>query len=94
MSESVLQVRNLQVEYQTVRGPVKAVNHVSFDLYKGEILGLVGESGSGKTTLGMALVGLIRSPGQVAGGEILLNGRNLVGLPEAAYKRCVWPRSR
>jgi peptide/nickel transport system ATP-binding protein len=47
----------------------------------------VGESGSGKTTLGMALCGLIRSPGRVSGGEILLNGRNLAGLPEEAYKK-------
>jgi peptide/nickel transport system ATP-binding protein len=87
MSEVVLQVRNLQVHYATPRGPVKAVNDVSFDLHKGEILGLVGESGSGKTTLGMALVGLIRSPGRVVGGEILLNGRNLAGLSEAEYKK-------
>ena len=87
MSEVALQVRNLQVQYATPRGAVKAVNDVSFDLYKGEILGLVGESGSGKTTMGMALVGLIRSPGRVAGGEILLNGRNLVGLSEDAYKK-------
>ena len=87
MSEVVLQVRNLHVHFATPRGPVKAVNDVSFDLRKGEILGLVGESGSGKTTLGMALCGLIRSPGRVAGGEILLNGRNLVGLSEDAYKK-------
>jgi peptide/nickel transport system ATP-binding protein len=87
MSEVVLQVRNLHVHYATLRGPVKAVNDVSFDLYKGEILGLVGESGSGKTTLGMALVGLIRAPGRVAGGEILLNGRNLAMLSEEAYKK-------
>ncbi len=87
MSDVVLQVRKLQVQYETARGPVKAVNDVSFDLHKGEILGLVGESGSGKTTLGMALVGLIRSPGRVASGEILLNGRNLVGIGEEAYKK-------
>jgi peptide/nickel transport system ATP-binding protein len=87
MSDVVLQVRNLQVHYGTPRGPVKAVNNVSFDLQKGESLGLVGESGSGKTTLGMALCGLIRSPGRIAGGEILLNGRNLAGLSEEAYKK-------
>jgi peptide/nickel transport system ATP-binding protein len=86
MNDVALQVRNLQVHYATPRGAAKAVNDVTFDLRKGEILGLVGESGSGKTTLGMALVGLIRSPGLVAGGEILLNGRNLVGLSEEAYK--------
>ncbi len=87
MSDVVLQVRNLQVQYATPYGPLKAVNDVTFDLHKGEILGLVGESGSGKTTLGMALVGLIRAPARVAGGEILLNGRNLVGIGEDAYKK-------
>ncbi len=85
-NNNILQVRDLQVLYDTSRGPVSAVNHVSFDLYKGEILGLVGESGSGKTTMAMALVGLIRPPGRVAGGEILLDGRNLVGLPNSEYR--------
>jgi len=87
MNEVALQVRNLQVHYATARGPVKAVNDVSFDLHKGEILGLVGESGSGKTTMGMALVGLIRSPGKVVSGEILLNGRDLTSLSVDAYKK-------
>ncbi len=84
---AVLQIRNLHVQYNTSRGPVNAVNDVTFDLYKGEILGLVGESGSGKTTLAMALMGLIRAPGKVAGGEILLNGRNLTGISEDVYKQ-------
>lgn len=84
--EVILQVKELQVLYDTARGPVSAVNHVSFDLHKGEILGLVGESGSGKTTMAMALVGMIRPPGRVAGGEINLDGRNLVGLPNSEYR--------
>ena len=86
MKEVILQVKELQVLYDTSRGPVSAVNHVSFDLHKGEILGLVGESGSGKTTMAMALVGMIRPPGRVAGGEINLDGRNLVGLPNSEYR--------
>lgn len=86
MSEAVLQIRELQVQYDTARGPVNAVNHVSFDLHKGEILGLVGESGSGKTTLGMALVGLIQKPGRVVGGEIRLDGRDLAKLSRHEYK--------
>lgn len=84
--EIVLEVRNLQVQFGTSRGLVSAVNNVSFELRKGEILGLVGESGSGKTTMAMALVGMIRPPGRVAGGEIILDGRNLVGLPNSEYR--------
>jgi peptide/nickel transport system ATP-binding protein len=82
----VLSIRNLTVQYGTSRGPVSAVNSVSFDLKRGEILGLVGESGSGKTTLAMALVGLIRPPGRIVGGEILLDGRNLATLSPMEYK--------
>jgi len=87
MSDNVLQVRDLQVQYDTARGPVRAVNHVSLELKRGETLGLVGESGSGKTTLAMALVGLIRTPGHVAGGEILLDGRNIAGLSERQFRQ-------
>lgn len=86
MNEPILRVKDLQVRYDTARGPVSAVNHVSFDLYRGEILGLVGESGSGKTTLGMALVGLIQKPGRVTGGEIWLGGRDLAKLSAQEYK--------
>jgi peptide/nickel transport system ATP-binding protein len=83
----VLSVRDLQVHYETLYGPVKAVNRVSFDLRKREILGLVGESGSGKTTMAMALVGLIRPPGHIAGGEIWLDDRNLAQLTRREYNR-------
>lgn len=85
--EAILKIRDLEVHYATPRGALKAVNKVSFDLHKGEILGLVGESGSGKTTMGMALVGMIRSPGRVVGGEILLDGRNLAALSSEEYKK-------
>lgn len=87
MSEVILSVRDLQVHYETPYGAVKAVNHVSFDLKKGEILGLVGESGSGKTTMAMSLVGLIRPPAHIVGGEILLDGRDLAGLSRREYNR-------
>lgn len=85
-TDVVLQVRDLTVQYLTSRGPVSAVNQVSFDLKKGEILGLVGESGSGKTTLAMTLVGMIRPPGRVVGGEILLDGRDLARLSPREIK--------
>ena len=87
MSDVVLQVRDLLVQYYTSRGALNAVNHVSFDLHKGETLGLVGESGSGKTTLAMALVGMIREPGKIAGGEIWLDGRDLAKISQHEYQQ-------
>ncbi len=84
---SVLQVRDLRVYYHTPRGPVKAVDGVSFDLRASERLGLVGESGSGKSTIALALMRLIRPPGRIEGGEVLLDGVELLGLSEEAMRR-------
>ena len=62
--------RDVSVEYETRSGPVKAVDRVSLDIRKGEILGLVGESGCGKSTLGKAMLRMIQSPGRIAGGQL------------------------
>ena len=77
---SVLEVRDLVVHYHTSRGAVQAVNGVSFDIREGERLGLVGESGSGKSTIALALLRLIRPPGRIESGEMLLDGVNLLSL--------------
>ncbi len=79
-AETVLEVRDLVVEFSTERGVIRAVDGVSFKLAAGETLGLVGESGCGKTITCLALLGLVPSPaGKVVSGEILVNGRNIVG---------------
>ena len=70
MTADVLQVRDLQVYYDTPLGTVQAVNHVSFRLRAGERLGLAGESGSGKSTMVLALLRLIKPPGRIAAGEV------------------------
>jgi oligopeptide/dipeptide ABC transporter ATP-binding protein len=75
-------VRNLTVEYNTRAGVVKAAEDVSFDIRRGEILGLVGESGCGKSTLGKALMRLHRKPARIAGGELIFDGRDLMKLTE------------
>jgi ABC-type dipeptide/oligopeptide/nickel transport system ATPase component len=85
-TEPVLQVNNLQVHYHTRTGPVKAVDGVTFALHKGEKLGLVGESGSGKTTTALALMGMIKPPARIEGGEVILNGRNLVPFSQEQYR--------
>src|SRR5215216_4309021 len=80
MSEPVLQVEDLRVYYQTKRGPVKAVDGVSFTLNANSRLGLVGESGSGKSTMALALMRMIKAPGQIVSGRIILNGQDVVKL--------------
>ena len=78
----LLQVRNLRVYYHTLRGPVKAVDGVSFDLKARERFGLIGESGSGKTTIALSLLRLIKPPGRIESGEVLLDGVNVMTLSE------------
>jgi peptide/nickel transport system ATP-binding protein len=73
-----LRVRDLRVHYHTPRGAVKAVDGVSFDLAAGERLGLVGESGSGKSTIALALMRMIKPPGMIEGGQVLLEGTDLL----------------
>ncbi len=87
MSAPVLSVRDLVVEFATSRGTAHAVNSVSFDLNPGERLGLVGESGSGKTTTALALMRLIRPPGRIVGGSVVLEGTDVIAAPTAALRR-------
>ena len=87
MNSIILQVRDLRVHYYTRQGAVRAVNDVSFDLYAGERLGLVGESGSGKTTAAQALMRLIRPPGKIEGGQVLLDGLSLLELPDERMRQ-------
>lgn len=87
MSGDVLAVTGLRVVYDTPSGPLAAVDDVTFSVADGRIVGLVGESGCGKTTLAMSLVGLIPSPGRVAGGGIVVGGTDLVAAgPRAAAR--------
>jgi peptide/nickel transport system ATP-binding protein len=87
VNQSILEVRDLRVNYYTRAGAVKATNGVSFDLRVGERLGLVGESGSGKSTIAMALMRLIKPPGRIEGGQVILDGVSLLDLPEEKMRR-------
>jgi peptide/nickel transport system ATP-binding protein len=82
-----LRVNDLRVWYHTPRGPVKAVDGVSFGLLPEERLGLVGESGSGKSTIALALLRLIRPPGKIESGEVRLDGINLLEVPDEQMRR-------
>ena len=91
----MLQVRDLRVYYHTKRGAAKAVDGVSFALQARERFGLVGESGSGKSTTGLAILRLIKPPGRIEGGEVLLDGLNVLGHARGAdASACASRRSR
>jgi len=83
MSEVVVSVRNLQTTFHTRVGPVRAVDGISYDIGKGRTLGIVGESGCGKSVASYSLMRLIEPPGEITGGEVLLHGEDILGLPEA-----------
>jgi len=87
MSAPILQVKDLRVYYHTEAGAVKAVDGVSFDLESGIRMGLVGESGCGKSTMAMALMRLIKEPGRIEGGEVLLDGVDLTKLSEEEMRQ-------
>ena len=76
----LLSVRDLMVEFPTRRGTLRALDHVSFAISPGEILGVVGESGAGKSVTGLSVIGLIDPPGRIAGGEIHLDGMRIDNL--------------
>ena len=78
MAETLLEVENLQVRFFTRRGVVKAVRDVSFEIDRGETVGLVGESGSGKSVTAQAVMGLTELPGRVTGGDVRWKGRSLI----------------
>ncbi|MGH3441399.1 MAG: ABC transporter ATP-binding protein, partial [Nitriliruptorales bacterium] len=85
--DHVLSVRDLAVEFKTPDGVVQAVNHVSWDLYPGETLGIVGESGSGKSVSVMSILGLVPQPPGTVRGEIEFDGRNLLELSQRQLRQ-------
>ncbi len=87
VSDPVLQVKDLRVQYHTDRGTLRAVNGVTFSLNAGERLGLVGESGSGKSTMALALMRMIKPPGKITGGEMIVDGVDLTKLSEEEMRK-------
>ena len=82
MSRAVVELKDLQTHFQTEEGTVKAVNHVSFAVREGETVCVVGESGCGKSVTALSIMGLIAESGSVVGGDILYEGKSLLGMKE------------
>ncbi|MBS9806391.1 MULTISPECIES: ABC transporter ATP-binding protein [Bacillus cereus group] len=82
MSKAVVELKDLQTHFQTEEGTVKAVNHVSFTVREGETVCVVGESGCGKSVTALSIMGLIAESGSVVGGDILYEGKSLLGMKE------------
>ncbi|MEQ7128757.1 ABC transporter ATP-binding protein [Actinopolymorpha sp. B11F2] len=84
MTEAILQVRGLRIEFPTRLGVVQAVRGVDFDVHAGEALAIVGESGSGKSVTARSLVGLVREPGRIVDGSVKYRGEDVFAMSESA----------
>ncbi len=92
MSEHALKVEDLKVYYWTARGPIKAVDGIDLEVRKGERFGIVGESGCGKSTTAMSLLRLIKPPGSIENGRIVLDGADILELNDEEMRSVRWSR--
>ncbi len=86
MAETLLEIKDLYVNFYTYRGIVRAINGVSFTVEKGEFFGLVGETGCGKSVTASAVLNLIRNPGRIESGQVVFKGRDLLSLPADTFR--------
>lgn len=87
MSEKLLQIINLKTYYLSRRSVIRAVDDVSLDVFRGEIVGLVGESGSGKSTLGLSIIRLLPPTGKIVGGKVFLDGVDILEQSDKELKK-------
>jgi peptide/nickel transport system ATP-binding protein len=86
----LLEVRNLEVEYRTARGTVRAADNVSFDIYPNEVFGLAGESGCGKSTIAHAITRVLKPPAQIVGGQVLFKGEDILDMGDDQLRAFRW----
>lgn len=87
---ALLDIRDLYVEYMTGRGPVRAVDGVSFAIAPGEVFGLAGESGCGKSTIAHAIMRLLRPPAVITGGNVFFNGDDVLDMNQQELEQFRW----
>ena len=92
MSDNLLEIEKLNVDYLLDRGEFRAVKDVSFNIGRGEIFGLAGESGCGKSTIAYAITRLSKAPAWISGGSIRMDGRDLLKIPERELQKIRWKR--
>lgn len=88
--EHLIQIQELNVEYRTLRGAVRAVENVSFDLYANEVFGLAGESGCGKTTVANAITRLLKPPAYITGGRIKFRDVDILEMSPDQLRNFRW----
>src|SRR5438045_8272263 len=90
LTEPLLDIRDLYVEYLSPRGPVRAVDGVSFQIAPGEVFGLAGESGCGKSTIALAILRVLRPPAIITGGQMLLKGSDVLKMDSDEIEAFRW----
>lgn len=91
-NNSLLDIRDLKVNYLTARGMVKAVNGVSFQIYPGEVVGLAGESGSGKSTIAHAILRILHPPALITGGQAIFDGQDILEMDDSELEQFRWKK--
>lgn len=90
MDTVLLEFRDICIDFPIDRGRLRAVDHVTLPLRKGEILGVVGESGSGKTTLASAALNIVSTPGKITNGQVIYDGKDVLKLPPDQSRQFNW----
>lgn len=88
--DPILQAQDITVDFKLPSRTLRAVDHVSLDVTRGEILGVVGESGSGKSTLASAMLNIVAAPGVISSGQILFKGQNVLSFSEEELREFRW----
>ena len=92
LNNPLLDIRDLRVAYLTTRGPVRAVDGVSFAIQPGEVVGLAGESGSGKSTIAHAILRILHPPALITGGQAVFEGQDIMEMDDAELGRFRWKK--